>query len=71
MTPATYRIERLDYDGFPMVDFICRNTQTLSLIRPQTFLYDFMGLTQNEAELSSIANRYAKKVTNRLLELGY
>ncbi|MDG3085292.1 hypothetical protein P7F88_03905 [Vibrio hannami] len=69
--PATYRMDSTDYDGSPMTDFVCRNTSTLSLIRPKTFLDDFMALTRNPEELDFIANKYAKRVTNHLLSVGF
>ena len=70
-TPATYIIYGIDYDGAQTVDLICKNDQTLSLIRPATFMDDFLPKTQNPAYLDLMIRRYAKQAIDRLIELGF
>lgn len=70
-TPATYIIYGVDYDGAPTVDLICKNNQTLSLIRPATFMDDFLPKTQNPAYLDLLARRYTKQAIDRLIKLGF
>ncbi|MCL1051875.1 hypothetical protein L2755_19920 [Shewanella abyssi] len=69
-TPATYIIYGVDYEGCPTVQLICKNDQTLSLIRPATFMQDFMPKTQNPAYLDYLASQYAKQATDTLLAHG-
>ena len=70
-TPATYMIYGVDCEGAPTVDLICKNDQTLSLIRPATFMDDFLPKTQNPAYLDLMARRYVKQAIDRLSELGF
>ncbi|WP_285163249.1 hypothetical protein [Shewanella goraebulensis] len=70
-TPATYIIYNVDDNGCPTVDLICKNDQTLSLIRPGRFVEDFISKTQNPAYLDFLASRYAKQAIDKILALGF
>lgn len=70
-TPATYIIYGTDYDSNPTVDLICKNDNTLALIRPARFVEDFMPKTQSPEHLNFLSRKHAKQATDRLLTLGF
>ncbi|WP_228768492.1 hypothetical protein [Shewanella sp. TC10] len=70
-TPATYIIYGTDYNGNPTVDLICKNDNTLALIRPARFIEDFMPKTQSPEYLDFLSRKHTKQATDRLLDLGF
>ncbi|MDW2406326.1 hypothetical protein R7042_29485, partial [Vibrio sp. 1262-1] len=70
-TAATYIIEYEDELGIPRVDFICKNENTLRMIRPAHFVEDMRQMVSSTDYLDHQVQQVALRIERQCRAKGW
>ena len=70
-TPATFVLEYLNSKGLPCVDFICKNEQSMRMVRPAHFVEDIQHMKGDPNYLDFKAQQLAAKIANEIRSMGF